>query len=142
MASNASTPRSSEQGTLKMLDLLFYVLMLALFALLVVGGLWLWRSYTGNQSPMTALFGERPEKRLAVVEHTNVDGRRRLVLIRRDGIEHLIMTGGPVDVVIETGIGPASATAPRADIATANFARPARTFGRVQPQTQAQDVAE
>jgi len=26
------------------------------------------------------------------------------VLIRRDGVEHLIMTGGPVDVVIETGI--------------------------------------
>jgi hypothetical protein len=29
---------------------------------------------------------------------------RRLVLIRRDDVEHLIMTGGPVDVVIETGI--------------------------------------
>jgi formyltetrahydrofolate deformylase len=29
-----------------------------------------------------------------------VDGRRRLVLIRRDDVEHLIMTGGPVDVVI------------------------------------------
>ncbi|MEZ5853675.1 MAG: flagellar biosynthetic protein FliO [Hyphomicrobiaceae bacterium] len=123
-----------------MLDLLFYVVMLALFALLVVGGLWLVRGYTGGQSPMTALFGERPEKRLAVVEHASVDGRRRLVLIRRDDVEHLIMTGGPVDVVIETGIGPASTSVPKAEVATANFARPARTFGRVQPQ--AQDVAE
>jgi hypothetical protein len=26
------------------------------------------------------------------------------VLVRRDNVEHLIMTGGPVDVVIETGI--------------------------------------
>ncbi len=26
------------------------------------------------------------------------------MLIRRDNVEHLIMTGGPVDVVIETGI--------------------------------------
>jgi hypothetical protein len=41
---------------------------------------------------------------LDVVEHANVDGRRKLLLIRRDDVEHLIMTGGPVDVVIETGI--------------------------------------
>ena len=33
-----------------------------------------------------------------------MDRTRRLVLIRRDDVEHLIMTGGPVDVVIETGI--------------------------------------
>jgi len=39
-----------------------------------------------------------------VIEQASVDARRRLVLIRRDGVEHLIMTGGPVDVVIETGI--------------------------------------
>ena len=30
------------------------------------------------------------------------------VLIRRDDVEHLLMTGGPVDVVIETGIPSAS----------------------------------
>jgi hypothetical protein len=38
------------------------------------------------------------------MEETKVDRVRRLVLIRRDDVEHLIMTGGPVDVVIETGI--------------------------------------
>jgi hypothetical protein len=40
------------------------------------------------------------------MEHAYVDRQRRLVLIRRDDVEHLIMTGGPVDVVIETGIAP------------------------------------
>lgn len=50
------------------------------------------------------LFRQRPEPRLGVIEQASVDARRRLVLIRRDGVEHLIMTGGPVDVVIETGI--------------------------------------
>ena len=44
------------------------------------------------------------ERRLAVVETASVDGRRKLLLIRRDDVEHLIMTGGPVDVLIETGI--------------------------------------
>jgi flagellar protein FliO/FliZ len=50
------------------------------------------------------LFRPKPEPRLGVVEQASVDARRRLVLIRRDGVEHLIMTGGPVDMVIETGI--------------------------------------
>jgi hypothetical protein len=55
------------------------------------------------------LFRPRPEPRLGVIEQASVDARRRLVLIRRDGVEHLIMTGGPVDVVIETGIQPSRA---------------------------------
>ena len=38
------------------------------------------------------------------MEQSNLDGRRRLVLIRRDDVEHLIMTGGPVDAVIEQNI--------------------------------------
>src|SRR5262249_13339780 len=44
------------------------------------------------------------ERRLGVVETASVDGQRRLILIRRDNIQHLIMTGGPVDMLIETGI--------------------------------------
>jgi len=52
-----------------------------------------------------ALMLKGRNKRLRVVDQAPVDGRRRLVLIRRDEIEHLVMTGGPIDVVIETGIG-------------------------------------
>ncbi len=44
------------------------------------------------------------ERRLGVVETASVDGRRKLLLIRRDDVEHLIMIGGPVDVLVETGI--------------------------------------
>lgn len=43
-------------------------------------------------------------RRLGVVEAASVDARRKLILVRRDDVEHLIMTGGPVDVLIETGI--------------------------------------
>lgn len=89
-----------------MFDLLLYILIFALLALAVLAGYWVLKTQGLAQSPMGALFGPRAEKRLAVVDHASVDGRRRLVLIRRDGVEHLIMTGGPVDVVIETGIGP------------------------------------
>lgn len=88
---------------------LFFFIFIA--ALVVIAGL-LVRGYMTTGNPTAALagaagkfFGPKPEKRLDVVDQANVDGRRRLVLIRRDDVEHLIMTGGPVDVVIETNIG-------------------------------------
>ena len=63
------------------------------------------RSYLTGE-PIAAFFSRtRVEPRLSVVEQTSVDNRRKLLLVRRDGVEHLIMTGGPVDIVIETGIG-------------------------------------
>lgn len=88
-----------------MVDVLLYVLLFALFVLAALAAYWVLQNYLGGQAPKFALFGARAEKRLAVVEHASLDGRRRLVLVRRDNVEHLIMTGGPVDVVIETGIG-------------------------------------
>lgn len=45
-------------------------------------------------------------KRLGVISTAAVDNKRQLVIIRRDNKEHLIMIGGPTDVVIETGIDP------------------------------------
>ncbi len=115
-----------------MTDLLIYLFLFALMALAVVAGIWVFKSYINGQSPTSALFGPRPEKRLAVVEHANVDGRRRLLLVRRDGVEHLIMTGGPVDVVIETGIGERKGRLEVVESvqSTPVFARQARPFGQ------------
>lgn len=77
------------------------------------------------------LFRQRVEPRLGVVEQASVDGRRRLVLIRRDGVEHLIMTGGPVDVVIETGIQHREhAASGTAEPAPPVFTRQPRNFGQ------------
>ena len=63
---------------------------------------------------------ERPPRRVAVIDAAAVDRRRSVVLIRRDNIEHLVMIGGPTDVVIESNIiranvarGPAWPAAPR-----------------------------
>ncbi len=49
-----------------------------------------------------AVRGRQP--RLAVIEYASVDARRRLLLVRRDNVEHLVMIGGPTDVVIEPNI--------------------------------------
>jgi hypothetical protein len=87
-----------------MANFVWYVFLIAVLALVAAGAVFLLRSYMAGTSPRAALFGPKPPPRLAVVDYANVDGRRRLVLVRRDNTEHLIMTGGPVDVLIETGI--------------------------------------
>jgi flagellar protein FliO/FliZ len=46
--------------------------------------------------------GRQP--RLAVIDSVSIDGHRRLILIRRDNVEHLLMTGGPTDVVVAPNI--------------------------------------
>ncbi|MQT13876.1 flagellar biosynthetic protein FliO [Segnochrobactrum spirostomi] len=42
--------------------------------------------------------------RLELMETLPIDNRRRLVLVRRDGVEHLILVGGVTDVVVEAAI--------------------------------------
>lgn len=48
--------------------------------------------------------GRNRKTRLAVMDAAPVDSHRRLVLVRRDDVEHLILIGGPTDVVVERDI--------------------------------------
>jgi len=84
------------EGPLKIV--LFVVVVLGLLAL----AFWLVRRFGGGRLGSGAARGRQP--RLAVIDQANVDGRRRLVLIRRDNIEHLLIIGGPSDVVVEQNI--------------------------------------
>jgi flagellar protein FliO/FliZ len=84
-----------------------------LFAFIVLLGvlalaLWLVRRF-GRERPTNAGGRGRPA-RLSVIDAANVDGRRKLVLIRRDNLQHLVLIGGPSDVLIEPNIAPAGAT--------------------------------
>lgn len=47
----------------------------------------------------------RRGQRLGVSEYHELDQTRRLVLVRRDDTEHLLLIGGAGDLVIESGIG-------------------------------------
>lgn len=81
------------------------------FVLLLIGiAAWLVRRF-GSTRIADAARNRQP--RLAVIDSANVDGRRKLVIIRRDNIEHLLMIGGPTDVVVETNIVRAAAAAGR-----------------------------
>ena len=77
-----------------------------------------------------------------VLEQASVDSKRKLVLIRRDDVEHLIMTGGPVDVVIETGIASRRENAELRGTSLAPSAEPAPRCSRAQPRTFGQAVNE
>jgi hypothetical protein len=72
---------------------------------------------------------------LAVIDAATVDGRRRLVLIRRDNIEHLLMIGGPTDLVVEPNIVRA--------VAAREVARePARTGAPAEPAARPSSAVE
>ncbi|MCC0036083.1 MAG: FliO/MopB family protein [Hoeflea sp.] len=81
--------------------LLTAIIIVAVALLALVGVFWLIR----NRAASTFIRGgKNRQPRLAVLDATAVDTRRRLVLIRRDDVEHLVMIGGPTDVVIESRI--------------------------------------
>ena len=69
----------------------FFIAFLLVLALIGVGA-WLLRRF-GGQRLEAMTRGRQP--RLAVIDAAAVDGRRRLILIRRDNVEHLLMIGGP-----------------------------------------------
>lgn len=50
--------------------------------------------------------------RLQVVDVARVDDKRKLVLVRRDDVEHLVLVGGQTDILVEASIARAT-TAPR-----------------------------
>lgn len=67
--------------------------------LLIGGAAWLGRRFgTGG-----VMLRGRRTRRLSVLEVLPLDNRRRLVLVRRDASEHLLLIGGVTDIVVERG---------------------------------------
>lgn len=79
----------------------FFIAFVIVLALIGVAA-WLVRRFGGSSLGSSASRGRMP--RLAVIDAAAVDGRRRLVLVRRDNVEHLLMIGGPADLVVEPNI--------------------------------------
>src|SRR5580704_17754255 len=100
-----------------MFDALFSSLPVRIFiAFLIVLGMigafaWAIRHFGTGRLGGANTRGRQP--RLGVLDYASVDARRRLILVRRDNVEHLIMIGGPTDVVVETNIVRAVAANPR-----------------------------
>lgn len=84
--------------------------------------------------------GRNALPRLAVQDATPVDSHRRLVLVRRDDVEHLLLIGGNTDIVVEQNIrpgGPAHRAAPEPVLRERPMAEPSpRPLPPLQPAPQ------
>ncbi|PWL17907.1 hypothetical protein DKP76_09100 [Falsochrobactrum shanghaiense] len=73
---------------------------------IILGGIFvvlsILRRFSGGSFSAGGRGGRQP--RLSVMDAAAVDNRRKLVLIRRDDVEHLLLIGGPTDVVVEQNI--------------------------------------
>ncbi len=90
------------------LDTYLRFLIALVFVVAMIGALaWIVRRF-GWANRFVAPAGK---KRLSVLEVLPLDGKRRLVLLRRDTVEHLVLLGVSGDLLIESGAGarPASA---------------------------------
>ena len=104
----------------------FFVAFVIVLALIAVTA-FVVRRFGADRLGTAGARGRQP--RLAVVDTAAVDGRRRLLLIRRDNVEHLVMIGGPTDVLVESSIvraanAPREATPARPPAATDTLPRP------------------
>ena len=78
-----------------------------LLAFLVVLGVMGGTAWAMRQFGRGRLPGANPRSRLprlAVIDSVGIDRRRRLVLVRRDHVEHLLLINGPTDLVVESNI--------------------------------------
>ncbi|MCL2716674.1 MAG: flagellar biosynthetic protein FliO [Alphaproteobacteria bacterium] len=82
----------------------------ALIALVLIVGVvgWLIYRYTSGHTGPTSR-GRMP--RIAVLDEAFVDNQRRLVLVRRDNVEHLLLVGGKSDIIVETNIAASASVA-------------------------------
>jgi flagellar protein FliO/FliZ len=87
-----------------------FVIAFVVVLVLIGAAAWLVRRFGATRLDAAA---RSRQPRLAVIDAAAVDGRRKLVIIRRDNVEHLLMIGGPTDVVVETNIVRAAAAAVR-----------------------------
>jgi hypothetical protein len=111
----------------------FFIAFVVVFALIGATA-WLVRRFGSAGLGGHTARGRQP--RIAVIEAGPVDGRRKLVLVRRDNVEHLIMIGGPTDIVVEQNIVRGQAArdvAPARNLAAEAGTWPAEPAPRLRP---------
>ena len=85
------------------LDQLFKAVAALVFVLALMGGLALILKKLGLSGALPTKSGD---KRLKIIEVLPIDGRRKLTIVQRDDVQHLILLGGNEETVIESGFAP------------------------------------
>lgn len=101
---------------------------LAIVVILIVLSVWLIKVV----GQMSQTVGRGRQKRLSIIDSIAIDQKRQAVIIRRDEVEHLIVIGGPNDLIVETGFeAPPAVAAPARPAARRTASAPA-----VQPEAE------
>lgn len=82
---------------------------LALVLAMLMGAAYALRRW-GHRIPGVGIGTAPAESRLAVVSTRMVDARHKLVLVRRDAVEHLLLIGPNGATLVESGISSAPAS--------------------------------
>lgn len=77
--------------------------------------------------------GRTRQPRLGLVDAFSLDGQRQLVLVRRDNVEHLVMIGGPNDVLLESQINRGLSASRETSIADARPTAPLKRRAEPSP---------
>lgn len=83
----------------------------AFAALLIVLGLLGLAAWLARRLELHRRLGGPPGSRLAIVEQRWLDSRTRLLLVRRDRVEHLLLLGPGAPLLIERGVAAAAEAA-------------------------------
>ena len=75
-----------------------------IFVLALIGLTSVALRYFGSERFMRKNMPKSSKKRLKIVDFLVVDARRKLILVKRDDVEHLILVGGEEDTVVESNI--------------------------------------
>jgi flagellar protein FliO/FliZ len=82
-----------------------YVVIFAIIFTVLAAIVFLVRRLTGGGGSALQGRGSRSRQpRLGIIDVYELDRARQLILLRRDNVEHLLLVGGPNDVVVERNI--------------------------------------
>lgn len=91
-------------------------------------------------SPRATRSTAGAKKRLSIIEVMAIDAKRRLVLIRRDDREHLVLLGVDRDLVVESNVASPVEQPPDTGPDLSSFLDLAKR-GRQQPRGEGNDIA-
>jgi flagellar protein FliO/FliZ len=87
---------------MQLADYLNFAIALALVVALILGLSWLVKRFGLGGPLVRGMPVGSGGRRLAVVEVLTLDARRKMVLVKRDQQEHLLLLGANDDLVIES----------------------------------------
>ncbi|MDQ0447132.1 flagellar biosynthetic protein FliO [Methylobacterium aerolatum] len=81
-----------------------YIVIFAVIFTVLAAIVLLVRRLTGGGTALATRGARARQPRLGIVDVYELDRARQLILLRRDNVEHLLLVGGPNDVVVERNI--------------------------------------